>query len=245
MQHHAERGTYYDLLTVCNRSKAVVASCHRIRRERLEFLETKIIDLANIWKGYHTFWVNYPYPALFENFIKKLADINSRLTTLQQSVRNKDKALQFSTTMERLVAIHKELATFKSQLSRMVWIREFVGGANNFLRKLAISEVVLNFLSFALLTVFTTFAADTLSEGMQHIINDAWFHKKVYMVSSFMLAPFLSMALVFWEKRGEVMIAVPGLIDDVPSPTFPTDDQDDAALAKPMATKVSDQNKDE
>ena len=244
LQHHAERGTYYDLLTVCNRSKAVVASCHRIRRERIEFLETKIIDLANIWKGYHTFWVNYPYPALFENFIKKLADINARLTSLQQVVRKKEKTLQFGTTMERLVEIHKELGTFKAQLSRMVWVREFVSGASNFSRKLVISEVALNALAFALLTVFSTFAADTLSQGMQHVINDSWFHKKVYMVCSFMAAPFISMSLVFWEKRGEVMVAIPDLIDNAPAPTFPTEAQDAAALAKPMETKVVDPNEE-
>lgn len=237
LQRQHERGTYYDLLTVCNKSKAVVASCHRIRRERLEFLDTKIKEILRIWEGYHTFWLNYPYPALFNNFIQKLARINNRLGDLQRSIKN-NKKLLFSGAMSQLISIHKEMMTFKPQITRMVWTREVLSGSTNFFRLLMISELGLNAIAFATLTIFSTVATDALSPALQQLFSDSWFQKRTYLTTTALIAPFIALTMVFWNKKGDVITTVPGLVNDAPPPAFPTDYNETAA--PPQQTEASE-----
>jgi len=200
LEKHLQRGSYYDLKAVIFRAKSVVAACHRIRREKLDFLQERIDEVFKSWEGYHTFWLQYPYQALFSSFIKKLANLNNNLAELRRQAKKKQNIV-FATAIEQLVALHKEIGTLKPQVTRMVWTAEILGSARSFFRKLAISEAVLNVIFFLILALLHTVLANAIPQGLQEIVQDPFTQKKSFLVTTFILAPMLALALTFTEKK--------------------------------------------
>ena len=207
LQKHFDRGNYFDLLTVSFRSKNVVASCHRIRRERLEFLDEKIATVAESWEGYHKFWKSYPYQSLFGNFIKSLAMLNNRLSELSRLAK-KEKGIAFLTAMDQLVAIYKDMEKLKPQITKMVWAREILGGALGFAKKLLIAEAALNLLVFLILALLNTVFVDQIGMGLRNLVTDSWIQKKSLLLTTFLLAPMVSLGLTFWDKSEPIDLPI-------------------------------------
>ena len=216
LHKHLDRGSYFDLLTVRNKSKSVVASCHRLRRERIEFLGEKTNKMLGIWEDYHKFWVDYQYQGLFKNFINDLDEFNANLLKLQRSIKN-DKTLLFSEAMGLLDDLNQKMKLFRPQVDKMIWTRDALEIAKNFTKKLLVLEVALNLLSFVALTFFSVVVVDLLPDSTRQLLASSWFHTRTYMLTSVLAAPGFALALVILDGAGKSIIREAEEVDDTVS----------------------------
>lgn len=190
LEKQFKRKSYYDLLDVYEKAKALAQSCPRLQESRLEMLNEKVDNVVIKWDVYHAYWKSYPYKPFFGNFHEILRGSKRKLVetrsiaakSLGKAIKNFDSAI-------------KEMKGLTPLFYRMNKTKTAFDIIGVFGKHVVLCELVLGTFIFMLFPLATIFGADFLGETFIQLVRNPEFQKKGLFVTGLLVAPLLAFAI--------------------------------------------------
>ena len=143
------------------------------------------------WEGNYQFWTGYRYQLFFKDFGLRLLPLEERLKEAR-ILAKKNEGETYQKAVQLLRTTEQVLMTLKHTQARMNIVGLVCDSTVSFIKKLALAEI-----SGAILANIFIFGTSLLPEGhaLATLANDPLLQKKTFMLTAFMIAPFLALAL--------------------------------------------------
>jgi len=196
LQKNFQRKSYFDVLDVEHKAKALIAANQQLKEAKLNELYDQLNRTKAIWKGNYLFWTNYRYQTFFKEFGRLLLPLEK---TLQEAslLAKKNEGETYQKAVKILRETEQVLATLEHMQARMNTVNLICDSTISFIKKLALTEM-----GGALLVNALIFGLSQLPEGhsLATLANDPLVQKQTFMITAFMIAPFLALTLTIKDQ---------------------------------------------
>ena len=190
LEKQLARKSFYDLLDVAEKAKALSMACPRLREAKLDLLNEQVDEAALGWGAHSRYWQGYPYQMFFRDFSATLSTAKRKFVEAR-SVAGENLA----TAKARLAQGERYLADLQKMTERMQRLKVALDTLRAFVRKLLATELICSALMFLALPVITLLLADSLDPEFVRLVRDPRVQKKAMFVVNMLVAPFLALAL--------------------------------------------------
>ena len=193
------KGSYFDLIDVDIRSKALVLACKKLVVQAAHDLADCIVQERKRLGELQEFWQSFRYKPFFGTFSEILGNTIALLAGAEKQLdRNDCISFKEATRMhdEAVLAIDQ----LQNSLDRMLWVQSLLEGIKNFGKKLLVTEAVLLLLTVILMKGGQNFVADG-SGILAKLMHEPEAFSKVLYLNGLILAPSIAMLLTIWSLR--------------------------------------------
>ncbi len=201
LQKRFERKSYFDVIDVGVKAKALLAASSQLREGKLNELYDRINQLKATWEGYYRFWAGYRYQLFFKEFGQQLLPLESALQ--QASVlakRNEGKTYQEA--MQLLGTTGQALTALKPMQAKMNWVNLLLDSTISFGKKLVITEIGGALLATSLFLGLGQLGAGHELGELGLLASDPLFQKKASLLIAFLIAPLVALTWTIKEQLG-------------------------------------------
>ena len=196
LQKALARGSYFDMLDVAAKARALSSAAKQLREEKLNELYEATDRLQVRWNGYFNFWRGYPFAFLFKSFHGRLLPIKERLARLRQLAK-KGGGEEYRQAVALLKKAAQEMRRLRPQIRRMQLANLFLGSVVVFAKYLAIIEAVVIGVSVVAAIGLGLVPAHGSLAGLGRLAADPMFQRKFMFVATVIVAPFVALAISF------------------------------------------------
>jgi hypothetical protein len=203
LQQQFKRGSYYDLLDVIERAKAMANNCQRVRKAKIEEIEARRISLENTLRKYQNFWSGYEYKRYFNSFQQSLVEVFTSIREAQTLIA-RQRGQEYRAAVNLLDQVDMTFTALLEMQEKMLWTRLVFNGMKLYVKKMIIAELALfaaGFTVFVLLPLALRHASSY--SGLYDIVNNPALRKKSMLIAAFFLVPLLSLMWTVWQLKDE------------------------------------------
>lgn len=186
-----ERKSYYDVLDVDTKSKALLSAGKQLREQKLNMVYDTADKLLAHWNGYYNFWKRYKFQSLFKQFYQDLVPLKKKLQQTQ-ALAKQNQGESYRQAIKQLEDIQASLSALKATYERMNTVTLIATGACIFAKKLLISEVAVVILAVVIGVTLKVIPETTFLSSLTSLVNDPWFQKRAIIFLTILFSPFIA-----------------------------------------------------
>ncbi|MGV1098851.1 hypothetical protein ACUUL3_05510 [Thiovibrio sp. JS02] len=190
LEEQVARKSFYDLLDVAEKAKALTMASPRLREAKLDLLNEQVDEAAIRWADFSRYWQEYSYQPFFRDFLTTLTAAKRKFVEAR-SIAGENLA----TAKARLDQGLSLLDTLKKMSEGMQRLKLALDTLKTFLKKLLVAELVFSVIAFVSLPVITLLLADSLDPELVRLVKDPRIQKNCMFVINMLLAPLFALAL--------------------------------------------------
>lgn len=190
LEEQQQRGSYYDLLDVAQKSKTLAVSFPRLREQRLDDLNIQVDEAVFRWMEYDALWQGYPYQTFFRDFQEVLSEAKKMFVEARSCAG--DNLAHARERLEQGKACFPRLEEMSARLQRLGMLLDTL---KVFLGKLIITEVAFSAVALFALPLVILLGGDTLGPDFLALLKNPVTQKKGMFVINMLVAPFCAMLL--------------------------------------------------
>jgi hypothetical protein len=195
-----KKGSYYGILEVAERSKAIIFDCQSLREQKLDELEAMIAEKQALWQSYQVFWAAYTYQPLFSSFGGLLGGIYKDIERCRALLAD-NSGQSYRQALEAVEQVARELRIIKPQISRMVMLKSAVDLLRTFGKRLVLVEIGVVVLALIVLPVIVKISPDAIPSGLTCWMGDPVLQRKYGLFALGIVAPMLALVVTLWDVR--------------------------------------------
>lgn len=200
LQKRFQQKSYFGVIDVEHKTKALLTSLHQIREAKLNDLYDQIAKAKAQWKEYLRFWTEYRYQNFFKNFLQHLKEQDKPLKEAEELAKQNDGGC-YRKAVELLKKAEVEMSELDRIQYRMTWATLVCDSVFSFIKKLAITEIVgIVSVTAIIFTLGQVPEGDALA-GLGSLANDPIFQKKATTLTAFLIAPLLALS---WTIKNQL-----------------------------------------
>jgi len=188
------RKSYFDVLDVAGKAKALHSSTKSMREKKLN----ELYDQANVvlakWNGYYHFWTSYQFPNFFKNFHQHLLPIKKKISLIR-ALAKKNSGGPYRQAVHLLKEVDDALQKIEPIYHRMNWVSLLFSGGLIFCKKIFIVEIVLAIICIVAAIILGSLPADSPLSSLAALTATPWFQKKFGLFIALLVAPFIALML--------------------------------------------------
>ncbi len=188
------RHSYFDVLDVAAKSKALNSACRTIREEKLNEIYDEANKSLTKWNGYHHFWTSYRFPSFFKNFSSILLPIKKKIA-LATNLAKKNSSEPYRQAVQLIKEINKSLKSLGPIYNRMVWVNLICSGMLIFGKKLFIVEIALAVVAIIATLILGSLSPESPLNALAELSGNPWFQKKAGLFIALVVSPFVALML--------------------------------------------------
>ena len=200
LEKQFQRKSYYDLLNVAAKAKALIHAARQLREESLDVLKEKIDAHRILYEKYQKFWNAYSYKPFFKKFQTTLAEV-PKIVNLMRKLIKESSGKEYRDAVVLEEKLEKNLEGLKQTLGRMLWIKTAMEAVKRFGKYLIYSELVLAGVGIGLIFLLSMALPDSSGAGLFKFISDPWFQKQAMFIITLLIAPLVALSLTVWSLK--------------------------------------------
>lgn len=199
LQKRFERKSYFDVIDVGYKAKALLAASSQLREGKLNELYDRINRHKAAWEEYYHFWSTYRYQLFFKEFGQQLLPLEK---SLQQAsaLAKRSEGKTYQQAVELLATTEKALAVLKPMQDRMNWVNLLFDSSISFGKKLVLTEIGGAFLVTTILLGLGQMGSGHELGGLGQLASDPLFQKKATILTAVLIAPLIALTLTIKEQ---------------------------------------------
>jgi len=186
--------SYFNLLDVAAKSKALQATSRLLRENKLNELYDQANRALAMWNGYYHFWTSYRFPNFFKNFHSQLMPIKKKINQIKHLAK-KNLGKPYRQAVQLLDEVNTALKNIAPVYHRMNGVNVICSVALIFCQKLFIVEITLTVSAIGIVIILACLPADSSLRGLAALTSDPWFQKKAGICITLLIAPFIALML--------------------------------------------------
>jgi len=186
--------SYFDLLDVATKAKALQSASHLLRENKLNELYDHANRALAKWNGYYHFWTSYRFQSLFKNFHGQLMPIKKKINQIKELAKQ-NLGEPYRQAVQLLAEVDSALKDIEPVFHRMNLVNLFCSAALIFFKKLFIVEVSLTVSAIGIAVILASLPADSALSSLSAFTSDPWFQKKTGMCITLLIAPFIALMM--------------------------------------------------
>ena len=196
LQKSFQRKSYFDVIDVEHKAKALIAANHQLKETKLNELYDQLNITKATWDRNHYFWTHYRYQTFFKDFGRLLLPLEKNLQEATLLAK-KNEGEAYQKSVQLLREAEQVLTTLEHMQSRMNIVSLVCDSTISFIKKLALAEI-----GGAILVNALIFGLSQLPEGhaLATLANDPLVQKQAFILTAFMIAPCIALILTIKEQ---------------------------------------------
>ena len=186
--------SYFDVLDVAAKSKALQAASRLLRENKLNELYDQANRAQAKWNGYYHFWMSYRFPSFFKNFHNQLMPIKKKINQVKELAK-KNLGKPYRQAVQLLDEVNTALKNIGPIYQRMNLVNLFCSAALIFCQKLFIVEIVLAVGAVGIVVTLASLPLNSSLSSLATLTSDPWFQKKAGICITLLIAPFIALML--------------------------------------------------
>ncbi|RJX32757.1 MAG: hypothetical protein C4531_06100 [Desulfurivibrio sp.] len=195
--------TFYDLLDVLERAKGHAYGCQRIRKTKIEELETRKKELEGRLKHYQNFWQDYEYKNFFNAYQQSLLSVINSLHATRGLIA-RQQGQEYRAAVNLLDQVEISLSAMQEMQGKMIWVRLLLNGVKIFVKKAILAELSLLAAGLVIFLALPLLLSNTPYVSLHNILSNPLLQKKSLLIATFFLTPLLAMILTLWQMKNEM-----------------------------------------
>lgn len=195
LRQQQERRSYYDLVDVGAKARALAQGGTRLQEGKLDSLNEQIDQAVVEWGEFQAYWQDYPYKSLWRQFEKRLQNTRRMLVDARRVA-----AESLSRGRKRLAAGRERLKGFVPLIKRMERMRLLLDSAGVFAGRLLAVELAISAMLLLLYPLITIGLAEQFGDELVRMVRDPAIQKRVLFAANLVAAPVIAFGLAV--RRG-------------------------------------------
>lgn len=184
-----EKGSYFDLLDVAQKAKALRQEGPRLQESKLDELNEQIDDAVLEWEKFQLYWQKYPYKSFWRRAEEQMRRVRKMLVDARgaagESLRKGRAKLQ---------AAGQELETLTNLVKRMNRLRLLMDSLRIFAGRLVVAEVAVAALLLVTYPTLTILLSEQVGPDAVAALKDSTVQKRLIFLGNGVIAPIIAFA---------------------------------------------------